>query len=96
MNDSVKTPRNVEGLSNAGMVCRQAGRTGDAIGTLNRAIEIEPNDPQANDQLGLAYIDDGNRQMAETQLAALRTIAANTGFSGASNDANKLDQALHR
>jgi lipopolysaccharide biosynthesis regulator YciM len=47
---------------------------------LKRAVELDPNCPQAHDSLGLAHLETGNREEALKELQAIQILDA--GFDG--------------
>lgn len=71
---------NIHALNLLGIICLNTDRASEAVSLIERAIKIEPDDPEAQTNLGLALIKTGDPEAAETafrRAVALQPRAAN-------------------
>ena len=78
--------RRPEGEDTLGWVQLRKGASGDAIASLSRAVERNPNNPVYHYHLGLAYLQSGDKQRGRSELQ--RALEISQDFDGA-DDARK-------
>jgi Flp pilus assembly protein TadD len=67
-----KDPGRTDALVGLGIAQYKEGQTDQAIESLEKAVQIRPNEPSVRLYLALAYLKRGDTEKAEQQLAALR------------------------
>ena len=69
-----KDPGRTDALVGLGIAQYKEGQTDQAIESLEKAVQIRPNEPSVRLYLALAYLKRGDTEKAEQQLAALRAL----------------------
>lgn len=69
-----KDPGRTDALVGLGIAQYKEGQTDQAIESLDKAVQIRPNEPSVRLYLALAYLKRGDTEKAEPQLAALRAL----------------------
>jgi tetratricopeptide (TPR) repeat protein len=69
-----KDPGRTDALVGLGIAQYKEGQTDQAIESLEKAVQIRPNEPSVRLYLALAYLKRGETEKAEQQLAALRAL----------------------
>jgi len=69
-----KDPGRTDALIGLGISQYKAGQIDTAIDTLERAVQIRPNDPSVRLYLALGYLKRDETEKAEVQLTALRSL----------------------
>jgi tetratricopeptide (TPR) repeat protein len=69
-----KDPGRTDALVGLGIAQYKEGQTDQAIDSLEKAVQIRPNEPSVRLYLALAYLKRGDTEKAEQQLAALRAL----------------------
>jgi len=83
--------RRPEGEDTLGWVQLQRGSVADAIAAFSRAVERAPGNPVYHYHLGLAYLQNGERQRGRDALQ--RALALNADFKGAEDARRRLAQS---
>jgi tetratricopeptide (TPR) repeat protein len=69
-----KDPGRTDALVGLGIAQYKEGQTDQAIESLEKTVQIRPNEPSVRLYLALAYLKRGETEKAELQLAALRAL----------------------
>lgn len=72
--DRMRDPNTAEALNYRGYATRKLGRTDEGIGYYLRAIALAPRYPQVREYLGEAYVIKGRLDLANEQLATIKTL----------------------
>lgn len=83
-----KDPGRTDALVGLGIAQYKAGQIDQAIESLEKAVQIRPNEPSVRLYLALAYLKREDTEKAEEQLAALRSLRID------SRVADQVQQAL--
>jgi Flp pilus assembly protein TadD len=66
----------MEAHANIGDAYVEMGRSGDAVPSLKRALELRPDEPEAHYLLGVAYFRLGNLDDAREQCRILKRLGS--------------------
>jgi tetratricopeptide (TPR) repeat protein len=85
--------RRPEGEDTLGWVQLRKGASADAIASFSRAVERNPSNPVYHYHLGLAYLQNGDKQRGRTELQ--RALEISQDFSGADEARKQLAQSAN-
>jgi putative PEP-CTERM system TPR-repeat lipoprotein len=83
--------RRPEGEDTLGWILLRKGFVGEAIASFSRAVERNPNNPVYHYHLGLAYLENGDKQRGRGELQ--RALEINQHFNGADDARKHLAQS---
>jgi tetratricopeptide (TPR) repeat protein len=69
-----KDPGRTDALVGLGIAQYKAGRIEESVDTLEKAVQVRPNEPSVRLYLALGYLKRGETSRAEEQLTALRSL----------------------
>src|SRR5262249_12219854 len=69
-----KDPGRTDALVGLGIAQYKAGQIEESIGSLEKAVQVRPNEPSVRLYLALGYLKRGETDRAEEQLTALRSL----------------------
>jgi tetratricopeptide (TPR) repeat protein len=72
--DLLENPNTPEALNYRGFATRKLGRTDEGISFYLKSVALDPNYAQVREYLGEAYVIQGKLDLAESQLATIKTI----------------------
>jgi tetratricopeptide (TPR) repeat protein len=83
LSDAATTEQTYDAWSALGLVYARTGRPADALATFTRALEIDPGNAIAQENIGAVHLDAGH--LDEAKRAFERAVAANPGSSQGHN-----------
>ena len=71
---TLRGPPSAEALNYKGFATRKLGRAEEGIGYYLQSVALDPRYAKVREYLGEAYVEQGQRKLAEEQLVAIETI----------------------
>jgi Flp pilus assembly protein TadD len=76
--DTLRNPNTAKALNYRGYATRKLGRTDEGIGYYLKSVALDPNYAQVREYLGEAYVIKGRVDLAQEQLAKIKTLCSTT------------------